>query len=194
MVAAAMKENAMRGIVMVGLGLCLFALGCGGGAAPGVKSGPMPDGGSWSGVYFSPQYGEMHLVQNGSAVHGRYKKDERTGDIQGEAEGNVLEFEWVEYKAMVSNRPQETRGHGYFQYLVDPGSGDHLIKGRWGIGEDSANGGEWNAYRARNKEPDPDSLREGATSGGEGSDGEGGDELDEPSESESESEDEDEIF
>lgn len=186
----------MRGILMTSLGIGLCLLGCGGGAS-GVKSSPMPEGGNWSGVYFSPQYGEMHIVQNGSAVHGRFKKDERSGDIQGEADGNLLEFEWIEYKAMVSNRPQETKGHGYFQYLVDPSSGDHLLKGRWGLGDDASNGGEWNAYRSRTREPDPDSLRGGATSGGEGS---GDDEDDSESsddsseDSSSDSEDEDEIF
>jgi hypothetical protein len=185
-----MKENGMRGIVILGLSLMLgWVVGCGGSTA-GVQSAPMPEGGNWTGVYYSPQYGEMHLVQNGSAVMGRFKKDERTGDIQGEAEGNLLEFEWVEYKAMVSNRPQETKGHGYFQYMVDPNSGDHVIKGRWGIGEDSSNGGEWNAYRARNKEPDPDSLRDPKTSGGESDDLDSDDSSDDSSGGEAESDDE----
>lgn len=158
----------MRGIVILSLSLVLGSVGCGSGPT-GPKSAAMPEGGNWSGVYFSPQYGEMHLVQNGSAVRGRYKKDERTGDIQGEADGNLLEFQWVEYKALVSNRPQETRGHGYFQYFVDPNSGDHVLKGRWGIGDNNTNGGEWNAYRSRTREPDPDSLRD-KTSGGEATD------------------------
>jgi hypothetical protein len=190
-----MKENGMRGIVILGFSLMLgLVVGCGGGDS-GVTSAAMPEGGNWSGVYYSPQYGEMHLVQNGGAVTGRFKKDERSGDIQGEADGNLLEFEWVEYKAMVSNRPQETKGHGYFQYLVDPNSGDHVLKGRWGMGDDDKGGGEWNAYRSRNKEPDPDSLREG-TSGGEASD----DDLDSDDSSESDDsssddgESDDEIF
>jgi hypothetical protein len=182
----------MRGIVIMSLGFGLLLLGCGGGTAS-VQSAPMPEGGNWTGVYFSPQYGEMHLIQNGSAVSGRFKKDERTGLIQGEADGNLLEFEWTEYKAMVSNRPQETKGHGYFQYLVDPGSGDHLIKGRWGLGDDSTEGGEWNAYRSRTREPDPDTLRDPATSGGESLDDDGDDSSD-SSDSESDSEDEDDIF
>jgi hypothetical protein len=190
-----MKENGMRGIVILGLSLMLgLVVGCGGSSGANVSSAPMPEGGNWSGVYYSPQYGEMHLVQNGSAVAGRFKKDERSGDIQGEAEGNLLEFEWVEYKAMVSNRPQETKGHGYFQYMVDPNSGDHVLKGRWGMGDDNSNGGEWNAYRARNKEPDPDSLRE-ETSGGE-SDDLDSDDSDDSSESDDSSggESEDDIF
>lgn len=188
----------MRGNVILGLSMVLgLVVGCGGGPA-GVKSAPMPEGGNWSGVYYSPQYGEMHLVQNGSAVMGRYKKDERSGDVQGEADGNLLTFEWVEYKAMVSNRPQETKGHGYFQYMVDPNSGDHVLKGRWGIGDSDTNGGEWNAYRARNKEPDPDSLRDKKTSGGE-NDLDSDDSSDDSSSDDSSSDDssggsEDDIF
>jgi len=154
-----------------GLGLAVVVLiGCKSGGGSNVQVGTMPDGGSYSGVYFSPQYGEMHLVQNGNAVVGKYKKDERTGDIQGEVEGDVLRFEWVEQKAMVSNRPTETRGHGYFKYMIDPGSGDHVIKGRWGLGDDDTAGGEWNAYKSKTREPDPDALVGGKSSGGESSD------------------------
>ena len=87
---------------------------CGGGETS-LQVKPMPEGGNFTGVYFSPQYGEMHIVQNGSAAHGKYEKDERTGKLQGEVEGNTMRFEWTEYKAMVSNRPNETRGQGYFQ-------------------------------------------------------------------------------
>lgn len=183
----------MRGIVILSLSVMLGFVACGG-SSSGPKSAAMPEGGNWSGVYFSPQYGEMHLVQNGSAVMGRFKKDERTGDIQGEADGNLLEFEWVEYKAMVSNRPQETKGHGYFQYLVDPNSGDHILKGRWGLGDDDSSGGEWNAYRSKTREPDPDSLRDKATSGGEDLDSDDSSSDDSSSDDDSSSGSDDDIF
>lgn len=167
------------------IALLPLAFACGG-SSSNVSAGPMPDGGNFSGVYFSPQYGEMHLVQNGSAVHGKYKKDERSGDLQGEAEGNLLRFEWKEYKAMISNRPQLTVGHGYFHYMVDPASGDHVLKGRWGNGDDDHQGGEWNAYKSRSRDPDLESI---STGGGEG----GGDELDED-DSSADEEDDDDLF
>ena len=164
-----------------GLGLAvLFLTACGGSGTTNLQVGTMPDGGSFQGVYFSPQYGEMHMVQNGNAVVGKFKKDERTGNIQGEVEGDVMRFEWVEYKAMVSNRPTESRGHGYFRYMIDPSSGDHVVKGRWGLGEDDTLGGEWNAYKSKTREPDPDALV-GKTSGGEKSSG--SDEASAPAES-----------
>jgi len=144
---------------------------CGGGTAS-IKPGEMPQGGNYTGVYFSPQYGEMHLIQNGNAVHGEFKKDERSGKLAGELDGDVLYFEWTEYKAMVSNRPTETRGHGYFRYEIDPSNGDHVLKGRWGLGDDDDSGGEWNAYKAKNREPQVGFASGGGDSGGD--DGYGG--------------------
>jgi hypothetical protein len=114
----------------------------------------MPENGTFTGVYFSPQYGEMHMVQNGNAVVGKYKQDEREGQIQGEVNGDLMRFEWTVYKAMVSNRPQITRGHGYFRYMVDASNGDHLLKGRWGLNDDDTNGGEWSGYKAKTRQPD----------------------------------------
>lgn len=125
----------------------------------------MPEGGNFTGVYFSPQYGEMHMVQDGAHVRGRYTKDERKGKIVGELDGNVLSFEWSERKAMIANRPQETRGRGYFQYVVDPGNGEHKIMGRWGLEDDDHQGGAWNAYKSKTREPQLED--EASSEGGE---------------------------
>ncbi len=156
------------------LGLSLLLIACGG-AGLRLSAGPMPEGGQWSGVYFSPQYGEMNMIQNGSAVVGEYKQEMRSGKIQGEAEGDVLRFEWVENKAMVSNRPTETRGHGYFRYKVDKGNGDQVLTGEWGLGESNAGGGPWNAYKQKNKEPHLSSEHRssGSESSGSGSESSG---------------------
>lgn len=136
-------------------------IACGGSSAPVLKPGPMPADGDFTGVWHSAQYGEMHLVQDGAAVHGRYEADQRTGKITGEADGDLMRFEWKEQKALVSNRPNETVGHGYFRYVIKD-NGEHLIEGRWGLNEDDRNGGEWTAYKMKNREPDL-----GETSGGE---------------------------
>jgi hypothetical protein len=148
------------------LALSLALVACGGGG-PSVVAKSMPAGGNFSGVYFSPQYGEMNLIQNGSAVVGEYKQEMRSGKIQGEATGDLLKFEWNEKKAMVSNRAQEARGHGYFRYVVDSSNGDHVLKGEWGLGDDSTGGGPWNAYKAKNKEPHL--SNESSSSGGDSS-------------------------
>lgn len=148
----------MRSALQIGVLNFAFALGatslfaCGA-SNPALSAGPMPENGSFSGVYFSPQYGEMQLTQNGSAVTGEFTKDERSGKLQGEAQGDLLRFEWRESKAMVANRPQQTRGHGYFRYMVDSVNGDHVLKGRWGLNDDDNHGGEWNAYKSRTRRP-----------------------------------------
>jgi hypothetical protein len=158
----------MRSVFRIGIATAWLVIGCGGGSTVNIEPGKMPENGTYTGVYFSPQYGEMHLVQNGAAVVGKYKKDERSGKLQGEAEGDVLRFEWTEYKAMVSNRPQETRGHGYFRYMIDASNGDHVLKGRWGLNDENSTGGEWNAYKSRSREPDLEGFGGEPTSGGEG--------------------------
>jgi len=130
----------------------LTMLACGS-SGPKIVAGTMPAEGSFTGVYFSPQYGEMNMIQNGTAVIGEYKQEMREGKIQGEASGDLMKFEWVERKAMVSNRAQETRGHGYFRYVVDKGNGDHVLQGEWGLGDSMTGGGPWNAVKSKRKEP-----------------------------------------
>lgn len=149
--------------------LCLFFAGnllaCGS-SEPKIVAGKMPEGGEFTGVYFSPQYGEMNMIQNGSAVIGEYKQDERFGRIQGEASGDLLKFEWTEKKALVSNRAQETRGRGYFRYKVDPANGEHVLTGTWGLGDQQSGGGPWNAVKSKRKQPKL-SSESGSSSGGD---------------------------
>lgn len=145
--------------------LLLTLTACGGNAV-NIPKGPMPGDGNWTGVWHSPQYGEMNMIQNGAAVAGEYKKDEREGRLQGEVDGNYMEFEWEEKRMSISNRATVTRGRGYFLYMIDEANGDHIIKGRWGMNDDDSDGGEWNAYKQRNREPE---LR-GGSSGGEDED------------------------
>jgi hypothetical protein len=175
----------MRRQIGVAVVLALVWTGCGGGP-PEIKAGNMPEGGNFSGVYFSQQYGEMNLIQNGSSVVGEYTSEMRSGKIQGEVQGDLMRFEWVEAKAMVSNRAQSTKGHGYFRYLVDASNGQHVLKGEWGLGDQETGGGPWNAYKQKGKEP----KLSRDTSGGESDDESSGDES-EGSEEKSEEGDDD---
>jgi hypothetical protein len=175
----------MRTQIRLGVLLVLFGAAACGPSTPEIKAGNMPDGGNFSGVYFSQQYGTMNMVQNGNAVVGEYESDMRSGKIQGEVQGDLLRFEWIENKAMVSNRATETKGHGYFRYLVDAGNGQHLLKGEWGLGDKEVGGGPWNAYKAKGKEPQ---LKggSGSSSGGES---EGSDDSSDDSEDSKEGDD-----
>lgn len=160
------RTRSLRDVIAaVGVTVCALQLLACGGSGPEIVAGTMPSGGTFTGVYFSPQYGEMNVIQNGSAVIGEYKQDERTGKIQGEASGDLMKFEWVERKALVSNRAQESRGHGYFRYKIDKGNGDHVLQGEWGIG-DGMTGSPWNAVKSKRKQP---KLSHDKTSGGDSS-------------------------
>jgi hypothetical protein len=128
--------------------------GCGGDGVrrANVSPGAMPAGQTFSGVWHSPQYGEMQMVQTGAQVIGEYTQDERHGRIQGTAQGNLMRFEWSEERELVSGRPTTTRGHGYFQFQIG-GDGDAYITGEWGHDQNETGGGPWNAARDRRRQP-----------------------------------------
>jgi hypothetical protein len=126
-------------------------LGCGGSQKP--KAGPLPEGATFYGVWQSPQYGNMHLCQSGRQVVGDYVKNERVGRIQGDIEGDLLLFQWEDRRELVVGKPQVRRGRGYFR-IEFAEDGDQYIKGEWGMDEDLAGGGPWNAVKLRKGQPD----------------------------------------
>lgn len=168
--------------------LALAFLGCGGSVS--VAEGPMPEGGSFTGVWHSPQYGRMEMVQTGSNVVGAYIKDERSGRIQGTASGNLMRFQWSEEREMVAGHPITTRGRGYFLYAIGD-DGDHYIRGRWGLDSDDSEGGEWNAARDRRARPNLNPDGTSGSSGGEEDDVEAFDTADGSSDSSDDSDGDD---
>lgn len=144
--------------------LLCAAVGCGGGEV-NVKSEPMPEDGTFTGVWFSPQYGRMDMVQTGNNLVGEYEKDGRKGKIQGTVEGDLARFTWTETRELVSGLPSETTGRGYFKYEVDPSTGEHKIVGQWGMKDKMTGGGPWNAVKSPKLEPELSSG--GGTSGGD---------------------------
>ena len=127
-------------------------LACGGGSA-NIRVGEMPQGGSYHGVWQSPQYGDMHLCVSGSHVVGDYQKDERRGSIQGTIQGDVLRFQWEEKREMVVGRPSITRGRGWFRLKIGQDN-DQYIEGAWGHDDAEEGGGPWNAVRMRRGSPE----------------------------------------
>lgn len=151
--------------VMAFVAALALVAGCGGGGV-NIPEGPMPQGGSFTGVWHSPQYGEMQMVQTGSAVVGEYTKDERRGRIQGTAQGNVLRFEWSEERELIAGHPVVTRGRGYFRYAIGD-DGDHYVRGEWGNDNNLTGGGPWNAVRDRRRQPTLNANGSGGDSGGD---------------------------
>lgn len=143
--------------------------GCGGAPKHTVQVGPMPAGATFTGVWFSPQYGELHIEQNGSTAIGRYSKDERSGRIQGTVEGDVLRFEWTESRELIVGRPVETKGHGYFKIVKDEADDTWRLDGRWGNDASETDGGPWTAVKSKTRKPEVSGDGSGGSSEGSSS-------------------------
>jgi hypothetical protein len=175
----------MRRIVtgaLLGLSLTLAAgslTACkgGGSSAPKVakvKAGSMPSGASWDGVYYSPLFGYLHVVEEGSRIKGKWMRPVkgRWGELTGKLQGNLAKFEWTEYEDGLVGPNSKKQGKGYFVYSRPAGENvDDRIDGELGHGEDEV-GTAWDAIKQRNVDPDLDSI------GGSGSSEVGGGDWD----------------
>lgn len=171
----------MKRVKWITMAVMLWTIGCGSGPKKAtVEPRPMPKGGTFTGVWFSPQYGRMDLVQSGRSVIGQYTKDERQGRIEGVARGNLLRFKWFEKREMIIGRPTEVRGRGYFRYREDQDGAK--IVGEWGHDADELGGGPWNAARSKTLRPNLSSEAEASPEEAESVEDNGADE--EPSDHE----------
>ena len=140
-------------------------VGCGGGGAkaPIFKPGEMPEGATWRGVYYSPIYGNLHLVEDGGDMKGAWRTvaGDAWGELTGKAEGNLLRFEWVEHRIGMVGPSADRSGHGYFRYVrkrTETTKDPDEIQGEWGLGEKET-GNAWKATRQTNLEPEPKSVK-----------------------------------
>jgi len=156
-----------------------LVLGCGPSKPPAksanVSPGTMPDGGDWSGVYYSPLFGYLHLEAEGAGVKGRWMRPRKDqwGELEGTADGNLLKFEWSEYIDGLVGPNSKKSGRGYFVYKRPEGDNvDDVIAGEIGRGEDEV-GTPWDAVKQRNVEPDLESIGGTGTSDVGGGDWDG---------------------
>jgi hypothetical protein len=124
-----------------------------------VKAGEMPEGGDWSGVYFDPVYGYLHLVKEGDTVSGKWRNTEGNawGEMSGTANGDLYKYEWKEHKIGMVGKSATSEGRGYFKYAIPKAGEAHEIRGEWGLGQDEA-GRKWVAVKQFNRRPDPNSV------------------------------------
>lgn len=144
---------------------------CGGSDAPKrakVAPGPMPEDEQWTGVYFHPVYGYLHLQEEGNNVVGRWKRTDHShwGEMSGVTKGNVLHYTWKEHKIGMVGASATTHGKGYFVYTKNK-EGIGELKGEFGL-NDSEVGSSWNNVKQARMEPDLKSIggdAEGVTPG-----------------------------
>ena len=125
-----------------------------------VTAGEMPAGGDWTGVYYDPVYGNLHLIVEGDTASGKWRKDagDSWGELNGTADGNLLRYEWVEHKIGMIGASSSTKGKGYFVYKESPNANEpDMIEGERGFGEDEV-GAKWKGIKQANVVPDPDSV------------------------------------
>lgn len=129
---------------------CSVGLGACAGQQKVPKAQPMPAGKNFTGVWYSPQFEHMHLRQTGDKVSGIFTHQEG-GTIEGEVDGNLLVFKWIEPGSKEQAR-RTMKGRGFFQ-LVEAGESTNL-KGEWGYNDQVTGGGPWTAEWVRELEPD----------------------------------------
>ena len=140
----------------------------GSGKVANVKAGSMPEGSSWTGVYFNPQYGNLHLVETGGSVAGKWQRTDKSawGELNGPVTANVFHFEWTEHKIGLVGSSATSKGKGYFVYSKPPGDNvDDVLKGEWGLGTDEV-GNAWDCVKQRHTVPDLKSIGGVAEPGG----------------------------
>lgn len=139
--------------------LAFAGLGCGGPGAKhaNVKKGPMPEGEVWTGVYFHPVYGYLHMEENEANIRGKWKRADQSawGELSGTKSGNVAHFSWKEYKSGVVGGAQS--GRGYFVYVKNEGDEQAKLQGEYGLGGDEV-GSEWNCVKQARMTPDLKSI------------------------------------
>jgi hypothetical protein len=139
--------------IVFALAVAAALVGCGGaqGELP-VQPGPMPQKGSWDGVFQSQAYGRMEFTQNGRNVVGLYEGERHFGRIEGRIEGDVLLFDWTQWNQDLQGKLREKTGKGYFKYHVVEEQGltsthtAHKLEGEWGY-DDSRTGNPWSAVK-----------------------------------------------
>lgn len=146
-------------------------VGCSDSSAPktaNVASGPMPDGEQWSGVYFHPVFGYLHLQETGPSVVGRWKRTDHSywGELSGTTNGNVFHYTWKEHRIGMVGASATTQGKGYFVYKVNK-EGIGELDGEFGMGESEV-GSAWKNVKQLRMPPDIKSIggdSEGVTPG-----------------------------
>jgi hypothetical protein len=150
----------LAALLIAALALSLSACGSTqSGKVSNVSAGEMPIGGDWSGVYYSPVYGYLHLIAEGNSASGKWRTADggAWGEMHGTLNGNLMKYEWTEHKIGLVGPSATSKGRGYFKYTAPKEGESHEIVGEWGLKDDEA-GNSWKAVKQQNMRPDPNSV------------------------------------
>jgi hypothetical protein len=152
----------------VGVGLVIAtslagvaSVGCAGGQGAkfaSIKSGDMPEGEAWPGVYYNPVYGYLHMVAEGDNIVGRWKRTDSShwGELSGSAEGNVVHFTWKEHQYGAIGPSGQSQGSGVFIYKMGDNHTAEL-DGKYSLDE-SNDVGDWHCVKQTGMQPKIESI------------------------------------
>ena len=122
-----------------------------------IKTGEMPAGESWVGVYYNPVYGYLHMVEQDGNVVGRWKRTDSShwGELTGTVEGNVMRFTWKEHQYGAIGPNSDVKGTGVFVYKTAEAAPE--LDGQYAL-EDSDSVGAWHCVKQLNTKPDLNSI------------------------------------
>ena len=124
-----------------------------------IKPDNMPEGQEWTGVYFNPVFGYLHMIQNDNNIVGKWKRTDSSawGEMSGVATGNVVHFTWKEHKYGLVGPAAEAKGKGYFVFKMNSDKFGEL-DGEYGLGDDET-GGQWHNVKQVGKKVDMNSIQ-----------------------------------
>lgn len=126
-----------------------------------IKPGDMPEGESWTGVYFHPVFGDLHMQVEGTNIVGAWRRADQShwGELSGTVQGNVLHFTWKEHTTggMGLTKAGTSSGKGYFVYRLDDEKRP-VLKGEYGLADEEV-GSDWSCVKQTRRSPDLKSVR-----------------------------------
>ncbi len=148
---------------MLSLAVAGTMVACGGGGdakSANVTAGEMPAGEVWTGVYFHPVYGYLHMQEEDSSIVGRWERADKSawGELSGTKSGNVVHFTWKEHKVGLVGPAAESHGKGVFVYkAAKEEKGSAELDGQFGLDQDET-GQDWHNVKQQHMAPDLKSI------------------------------------
>ncbi len=126
-----------------------------------IKPGEMPEGEQWTGVYYHPVFGELHMQEEGTNIVGAWRRGDQSawGELSGTFQGNVFHYRWKEHKTggMGLTKAGTITGRGYFVYKLDDEKRP-VLKGEYGLNDEEV-GSDWSCVKQTRRTPDLKSVR-----------------------------------